>query len=139
MCTHIIAERPLRVRMNAINALDRKKHAERRISKAFTAQERPFKCTSCPKDFKRKAHLARTCKKAFIPQNQKHIHVKIVPKNSLHHSELKRHQRIHTGEATDICPTCKQIFCSCQQYAYPSTYIPSSRKVPCMSRLSQGV
>ena len=41
---------------------------------------------------------------------EKHYVCQDCAKNLTSPNELKRHQRIHTGEATDICPTCEKSF-----------------------------
>ena len=75
-------------------------------------KERPFKCTICPRAFKRKPDLKRHVKKIHVTKPKVHA-CKYCTEKFVTVHELKRHERIHTGEATDICPTCKKSF-SCK-------------------------
>ena len=99
--------------------------------KGVHKQERLFKCTICPKAFKRQTHLTRHVKKVHAIKSKVHACKDCTEKFATVH-ELKRHQRIHTGEATHICPTCSKSFTYVgNMHAHQRTMHPEEKHYVC--------
>ena len=119
-------------------AFKRQTHLTRHVEKIHSIQSKVHACKDCTEKFvsvhelKRHCrihrgevkHICPTCKKSFTFAGNMHAHQRTIHPEEKYHvcqdcgkefdlsRELKRHQRIHTGQDNHICPTCKKSFFS---------------------------
>ena len=91
-----------------------------RLSTSRSIQEKHLKFVLLARNLLHSVASMRAHQRTFHVKKRRYV--KIVARNLTAMHELKRHRRIHTGEATHICPTCHKSFTYLQEYVYSSTY-----------------